>query len=130
MLNHLLLLQIFLFQLDLGLIQQWMVPTIKNSLEPFREMSLTRMLERLLKLAVPNHVIWIIFFYWFFHAFLNLLAELLRFSDREFYRDWWYVVEKCYIVQVLTYTFIVVQELRIGELLLAELEHTRNRAKI
>lgn len=80
---------VFLFQLDIGLIQQWMVPTIRNSLEPFKEMSLGRMLERLLKLAVPNHLIWLIFFYWFFHAFLNLLAELLRFSDRQFYKDWW-----------------------------------------
>lgn len=80
---------IFLVQLDLGLIQQWMVPTIQNSLEPFREMSFSIMLERLLKLAVPNHLIWIIFFYLFFHSFMNVLAELLRFSDREFYRDWW-----------------------------------------
>lgn len=66
-----------------------MVPTIKNSLEPFKEMSLGRMLERLLKLAVPNHLIWLIFFYCFFHSFLNFLAELLRFSDRQFYKDWW-----------------------------------------
>lgn len=28
-------------------------------------------------------------FYWFFHSSLNTLAELLRFADREFYKDWW-----------------------------------------
>lgn len=66
-----------------------MVPTIRNSLEPLKEMSISRMLERLLKLAVPNHLIWLIFFYCYFHSFLNVLAEVLRFSDREFYRDWW-----------------------------------------
>ena len=29
------------------------------------------------------------FFYIYFHAFLNITGELLRFGDRQFYRDWW-----------------------------------------
>uniref|UniRef100_A0A669C9M4 O-acyltransferase n=1 Tax=Oreochromis niloticus TaxID=8128 RepID=A0A669C9M4_ORENI len=41
------------------------------------------------KILVPNHLIWLIFFYWFFHSSLNFVAELLQFGDREFYRDWW-----------------------------------------
>uniref|UniRef100_A0AAQ6IJT3 O-acyltransferase n=1 Tax=Anabas testudineus TaxID=64144 RepID=A0AAQ6IJT3_ANATE len=53
---------------------QWMVPTIQNSMKPFQ---------------VPNHLIWLIFFYWFFHSSMNFLAELLQFGDRGFYRDWW-----------------------------------------
>jgi len=40
---------------------------------------------------VPNHVIWLIFFYWMFHSCLNVLAEVLRFGDRTFYKDWWQV---------------------------------------
>ncbi|XP_068855185.1 diacylglycerol O-acyltransferase 1-like [Aphelocoma coerulescens] len=52
-------------------------------------MDYSRIIERLLKLAVPNHLIWLIFFYWFFHSCLNVVAELLQFGDREFYRDWW-----------------------------------------
>lgn len=40
---------------------------------------------------VPNHFIWLIFFYWFFHSSMNFVAELLQFGDREFYRDWWWV---------------------------------------
>uniref|UniRef100_A0A8C5E6F2 O-acyltransferase n=1 Tax=Gouania willdenowi TaxID=441366 RepID=A0A8C5E6F2_GOUWI len=80
---------LFLMQLLVGLIQQWMVPTIQNSMKPFQEMDFSRMVERLLKLAVPNHLIWLIFFYWFFHSSLNFMAELLQFGDREFYRDWW-----------------------------------------
>lgn len=28
-------------------------------------------------------------FYTFFHATLNLMAEVLRFGDRQFYKDWW-----------------------------------------
>uniref|UniRef100_A0A3P8S6Q5 O-acyltransferase n=1 Tax=Amphiprion percula TaxID=161767 RepID=A0A3P8S6Q5_AMPPE len=52
---------------------QWMVPTIQNSMKPFQ---------------VPNHLIWLFFFYWFFHSSMNFVAELMQFGDREFYRDW------------------------------------------
>lgn len=79
----------FLLQLILCLIQQWIVPTINNSLKPLQDMDYSRMLERLLKLAVPNHFIWLLFFYWFFHSSLNAVAEILRFGDRYFYNDWW-----------------------------------------
>nr|XP_008100946.2 PREDICTED: diacylglycerol O-acyltransferase 1 [Anolis carolinensis] len=80
---------LFFLQLMVGLIQQWMVPTIQNSMKPFRDMDYSRIIERLLKLAVPNHLIWLIFFYWFFHSSLNVIAEVMQFGDREFYRDWW-----------------------------------------
>uniref|UniRef100_A0A8C6BSU6 diacylglycerol O-acyltransferase n=1 Tax=Monodon monoceros TaxID=40151 RepID=A0A8C6BSU6_MONMO len=80
---------LFLTQLMVGLIQQWMVPTIQNSMKPFKDMDHSRIIERLLKLAVPNHLIWLIFFYWLFHSCLNAVAELMHFGDREFYRDWW-----------------------------------------
>ncbi|XP_048415796.1 diacylglycerol O-acyltransferase 1-like [Stegostoma tigrinum] len=80
---------LFLIQLQVGLVQQWLVPAIQNSMKPFKDMDHSRMIERLLKLAVPNHLIWLIFFYWFFHSSMNVLAELMKFGDREFYRDWW-----------------------------------------
>uniref|UniRef100_A0A8C7XM53 O-acyltransferase n=1 Tax=Oryzias sinensis TaxID=183150 RepID=A0A8C7XM53_9TELE len=53
------------------------------------DMDLSRMTERLLRLAVPNHLLWLMFFYWFFHSSMNFTAELLRFGDRQFYKDWW-----------------------------------------
>lgn len=80
---------IFLVQLSLCLIQQWIVPLVYNAMKPFSEMDVTRMVERILKLAVPNHFIWLCFFYFFFHSYLNILGELMQFADREFYRDWW-----------------------------------------
>lgn len=80
---------LFFTQLLVGLIQQWMVPTIQNSMKPFKDMDYSRIIERLLKLAIPNHLIWLIFFYWLFHSCLNAVAELMQFGDREFYRDWW-----------------------------------------
>ncbi|KAG8201532.1 hypothetical protein JTE90_011207 [Oedothorax gibbosus] len=79
----------FLLQLILCLMQQWISPTITNSLKPLEEMDYSRMLERLLKLAIPNHFIWLLFFYWYFHSCLNAVAEILRFGDRHFYNDWW-----------------------------------------
>ena len=33
--------------------------------------------------------VWVIQFFCFFHVFLTLLAEALRFGDQEFYKDWW-----------------------------------------
>uniref|UniRef100_A0A673MXK5 O-acyltransferase n=1 Tax=Sinocyclocheilus rhinocerous TaxID=307959 RepID=A0A673MXK5_9TELE len=73
----------------LSIVFQWMVPIIRSSMKPLQEMDYSRMTERLLRLAVPNHLLWLIFFYWFFHSSMNFVAELLRFGDREFYRDWW-----------------------------------------
>jgi len=45
--------------------------------------------DYLLKLSIPSTYIWLLGFYGFFHCFLNLTAELLRFGDRVFYKDWW-----------------------------------------
>ncbi|CAD5110875.1 DgyrCDS240 [Dimorphilus gyrociliatus] len=80
---------LFLSHLMLCLIQQWIIPTVNNALIPFKKMEISNVVERLLKLAIPNHFIWLIFFYWFFHSCLNVVAELLQFGDRTFYRDWW-----------------------------------------
>lgn len=80
---------LFFTQLLVALTQQWMIPIIQSSMKPLEEMDLSRMMERLLRLAVPNHLLWLMFFYWFFHSSLNFTAELLRFGDRQFYKDWW-----------------------------------------
>eukprot|EP00980_Cylindrotheca_fusiformis_P028101 scaffold22580_cov210-Cylindrotheca_fusiformis.AAC.8 len=45
--------------------------------------------EYWLKLAVSNTYMWLLMFYTYFHLYLNLFAELLRFGDRVFYKDWW-----------------------------------------
>eukprot|EP01135_Chromosphaera_perkinsii_P002313 Nk52_evm99s221 gene=Nk52_evmTU99s221 len=80
---------IFLTILLFALGQQWIVPTVQNSVVPMQNMDWQRVIERILKLAVPNHFLWLIFFYTFFHCYLNFLGELLRFGDRCFYKDWW-----------------------------------------
>ncbi|BFZ19815.1 hypothetical protein BsWGS_22854 [Bradybaena similaris] len=80
---------VFLSWLLVALTQQWIVPVVNNARQPLAEMEAFKVLERLLKLAIPNHLLWLMFFYWFFHSSLNVIAELMRFADREFYKDWW-----------------------------------------
>ncbi|XP_068179541.1 diacylglycerol O-acyltransferase 1-like [Antennarius striatus] len=80
---------LFFTQLLVALTQQWMIPIIQSSMKPLEDMDLSRMTERLLRLAVPNHLLWLMFFYWFFHSSMNFTAELMRFGDRQFYKDWW-----------------------------------------
>uniref|UniRef100_A0AC34G8H7 Diacylglycerol O-acyltransferase n=1 Tax=Panagrolaimus sp. ES5 TaxID=591445 RepID=A0AC34G8H7_9BILA len=75
--------------LGVALCEQWVVPLVKNSMGTLKDMDIFLCIERVFKLAVPNHIIWLLFFYTIFHSSLNLMAEILRFADREFYRDFW-----------------------------------------
>ncbi|XP_069757180.1 diacylglycerol O-acyltransferase 1-like isoform X2 [Narcine bancroftii] len=71
------------------LFEMWVLPVTRKSMMPFVEMKLTIIIHQLLLLAIPNHFMWLIFFHGFFHSTLNFIAELMRFGDRRFYRDWW-----------------------------------------
>jgi len=71
------------------LIEQYIYPACLNSLQPIQKGDILRTLERILAVAVPLLGFWLVMFYSTFHLWLNILAELLRFGDREFYRDWW-----------------------------------------
>ncbi|XP_078256668.1 diacylglycerol O-acyltransferase 1-like [Rhinoraja longicauda] len=79
----------FLIHLFVGLLQQWVLPVTRHQMMPFGEMKLSVMIHQLFLIAIPNHFMWLIFFHGFFHSTLNLLAEVMRFGDRRFYRDWW-----------------------------------------
>ncbi|XP_054741486.1 diacylglycerol O-acyltransferase 1 [Anastrepha obliqua] len=80
---------LFGFNVIMALYQQWIIPSVRNSLIPFSNMEIGLATERLLKLALPNHLVWLCFFYLLFHSFLNAVGELLHFADRNFYSDWW-----------------------------------------
>ncbi|CAF0815008.1 unnamed protein product [Rotaria sp. Silwood1] len=69
--------------------QQWILPILRTLDRPLYQYTLLENIERLLRLSLPNHLIWLLLFYVYFHSTLNLLAELLCFGDRLFYRDWW-----------------------------------------
>ncbi|KAK6941359.1 Membrane bound O-acyl transferase, MBOAT [Dillenia turbinata] len=70
------------------IIEQYILPIAKNSQHPLKG-DLLYGLERVLKLSVPNLYVWLCMFYCFFHLWLNILAEITCFGDREFYKDWW-----------------------------------------
>ncbi|VFQ81349.1 unnamed protein product [Cuscuta campestris] len=70
------------------IIEQYINPIVKNSQHPLKGNFLYAV-ERVLKLSVPTLYVWLCMFYCFFHLWLNIIAELLRFGDREFYKDWW-----------------------------------------
>ncbi|XP_009606357.1 diacylglycerol O-acyltransferase 1A-like [Nicotiana tomentosiformis] len=70
------------------IIEQYINPIVQNSQHPLKG-NLLYAIERVLKLSVPNLYVWLCMFYCFFHLWLNILAELLCFGDREFYKDWW-----------------------------------------
>lgn len=43
----------------------------------------------ILSCHLPGTLLLLIIFYGFLHCWLNAFAEMLRFADRMFYKDWW-----------------------------------------
>ncbi|KAG0602480.1 hypothetical protein M758_10G017000 [Ceratodon purpureus] len=70
------------------IIEQYINPTVSKSQHPLKGNYLYAA-ERILKLSMPVLYVWLCMFYCLFHLWLNIVAELLRFGDREFYKDWW-----------------------------------------
>ncbi|RDW65463.1 hypothetical protein BP5796_10155 [Coleophoma crateriformis] len=68
---------------------QYAAPVLQNSLEKMAALDLASILERLMKLSTISLVIWLAGFFALFQSFLNALAEVTKFGDREFYTDWW-----------------------------------------
>ncbi|KAK3696901.1 hypothetical protein LTR37_017731 [Vermiconidia calcicola] len=68
---------------------QYAVPLLHNSLNDISRLNLVNVLERVLKLSTISLVCWLAGFFALFQSFLNCLAEIMYFADREFYGDWW-----------------------------------------
>lgn len=68
------------------IVEQYILPSCLNSLHPLHTMDIGHVLERVLKLSLPSLYVWLIGFYSLFHLWLNILAELTYFGDREFYK--------------------------------------------
>ncbi|PMD18194.1 hypothetical protein NA56DRAFT_680723 [Hyaloscypha hepaticicola] len=68
---------------------QYAAPVLRNSLDHLASLDLPSILERLMKLSTISLVIWLAGFFALFQSFLNALAEVMQFGDREFYTDWW-----------------------------------------
>jgi diacylglycerol O-acyltransferase-1 len=68
---------------------QYAVPVLHNSLGGMASFDMTAIVERLMKLSTISLIVWLAGFFAVFQSFLNALAEVMRFGDREFYKDWW-----------------------------------------
>ena len=91
----------FCLVLQFILIEQYITPLLNNTIRGTEERIAAKesvynmswfLLERFLKLVIPNLYIWLLMFAELFHCYLNILAELTRFGDRKFYHDWWNAV--------------------------------------
>lgn len=68
---------------------QYISPLMDDSIEILEKGSMLEIIERVIRLSFPVQVCWILFFFGTFQYTFNILAELLRFADRQFYKDWW-----------------------------------------
>lgn len=68
---------------------QYAAPLLRNSLNKMASLDIASIIERLMKLSTVSLIIWLAGFFALFQSFLNALAEIMRFGDREFYTDWW-----------------------------------------
>jgi len=84
---------VFAVSLFLFLMAQVIAPNLSRLVEDLKATNGVYtpklMAEYWLKLAIANTYGWLLMFYIYFHLYLNLFAELLRFGDRVFYKDWW-----------------------------------------
>ena len=70
-------------------VEQYISPTLGKSMKVIDDLDTVGIFSLMLRLSVPNTYVWLLGFYFFFHLWLNLFAELTRFGDRLFYKDWW-----------------------------------------
>ena len=68
---------------------QYAAPLLQNSLDMVSTLNFGAIVERTLKLSTISLACWLAGFFALFQSFLNALAEVMRFGDREFYSDWW-----------------------------------------
>lgn len=70
---------------------QYAAPLLQNSLDKMFDLDLVSITERVMKLSTISLFCWLCGFFALFQSFLNALAEVMHFGDREFYTDWWNV---------------------------------------
>ncbi|KAI8898282.1 MBOAT, membrane-bound O-acyltransferase family-domain-containing protein, partial [Globomyces pollinis-pini] len=68
---------------------QYLMPVLEDCIREMDDSRHIHLVERILKLSIVSVGIWLLGFYAIFHSWLNFLAELLQFGDREFYKAWW-----------------------------------------
>ncbi|KAF2015276.1 hypothetical protein BU24DRAFT_421576 [Aaosphaeria arxii CBS 175.79] len=70
---------------------QYAAPLLQNSLDKIFQLDFVSITERVMKLSTISLFCWLCGFFALFQSFMNALAEVMKFGDREFYGDWWNV---------------------------------------
>ncbi|RWS05677.1 diacylglycerol O-acyltransferase 1-like protein, partial [Dinothrombium tinctorium] len=87
-LKNLLLLVLFTFLFHI-LVCQIVVPSVLEILLNESKISSIAYILMRIKTIFTIQLLLFLFFYTYFHLYLNFLADITNFADRLFYRDWW-----------------------------------------
>ena len=68
---------------------QHIIPVMKTSTEAFQTGTFAEKTEKLLDATNTYLINVVMTSYFYFHVLANFLSEILRFSNRDFYNDWW-----------------------------------------
>jgi len=71
------------------ILNQYIMPIMQESVFILENGSILEITERIIRISFPSTVCWILFFFGTFQYIFNIQAELTRFADRQFYKDWW-----------------------------------------
>jgi hypothetical protein len=81
---------VILWGLFFFMIAHFVVPIIQKSDDVFiKETHILEKLTYFVKLALACTASWIVMFIAVFHGYCQSVSEILRYSDRAFYLDWW-----------------------------------------
>lgn len=80
---------IFIIVVILYVVKQHIIPALEEVMKPIHNKDIFHIIQQFIHISLPNTYVWLLGFYFLFHLWLNFLAEITRFGDREFYRDWW-----------------------------------------
>lgn len=69
--------------------ERFMYPVYNQFGSQFYEVGLKELLASVFNAMLPGLLCFLCGFYCVLHSWMNAFAELLRFADRMFYRDWW-----------------------------------------
>ena len=80
---------IFFITFQLYWTNQFLIPMVKSSTEVFQCGTALQIMDKFFEASNTYLPFIVINTYNFFHVLPNFLAEVLRFSNRDFYSDWW-----------------------------------------
>lgn len=79
----------FILEFWYPILQESVVIFNTNKHRNFSFQQIAELVKFIIKLAGPSVVAWLLGFLVFFHLWLNILSEVIRYADRGFYKDWW-----------------------------------------